>query len=219
MGYILSATTWITVANLAYLASYAVRDILHLRILTVAATLLLIPYYYLQPVPLWAPIGWNLVFTAINGYWIVRLIIERRPVHLTADEQRLRELSFPSLTAREALNLYAMGSWDDLEPGASLVQHDNAQTRFSVILFGKCDVQWRGRTIAELGQGQFTGTLERDYLADLDIAVRARTRVMCWPRVVLIAFMKDRPDVALALERSVGLELTRLLETTLSEMH
>jgi hypothetical protein len=93
---------WITVANVLYLASYSVRDILWLRILTVVAAFLLIPYYLFQPVPLTAAIWWNTVFIAINGYWIVRLIIDRRPVHFTAEETRLRQLAFPSLTPREA---------------------------------------------------------------------------------------------------------------------
>src|SRR5579872_6891701 len=132
MSDIFGATMWITVVNVLYLVSYSVRDILWLRALTVVAALLLTPYYYLQAVPLWMPIAWNAVFIAINAYWIVRLILERLPVHLTADEQRLRELAFPSLTPREALNLYKMGIWEDIEPGRSIVEHDNAQARFSV---------------------------------------------------------------------------------------
>lgn len=219
--YIFSATTWITVANVLYLASYTVHDILWLRILTVVAALFLIPYYYLQSVPLWVAILWNLVFIAINGYWIVRLMIERRPVHLTADEQRLRELSFPSLTPRETLNLYKMGVWEDVEPGTSLVEHDRAHARFSVILSGVADVVQRGEKVEELGEGQFVGEIDSraDERDDIDVLVRTRTRIMCWPRRQLQAFLKDRPDVALALERSVGFQLRRLLDTTMSKLH
>src|SRR5947209_9691671 len=126
MADIPSATVWITFANVLYLVSYSVHDILWLRVLTVAAALFLLPYYYLQPAPLWMPIAWSVVFVAINAYWIVRLGLERRPVHLTAEEQRLRELAFPSLTAREALALYKTGVWDDIAPGKSIVEHDNA---------------------------------------------------------------------------------------------
>jgi hypothetical protein len=88
----------------------------------------------LQPVPLTAAIAWNAVFIAINAYWIVRLILGRRPVHLTPDEARLRQLSFPSLTPREARDLFATGAWDEVAPEASLVEHDKRDNRFSVIL-------------------------------------------------------------------------------------
>lgn len=219
MSRILGAITWLTLANVLYLASYSVHDILLLRILTIVAALLLIPFYYVQSTPLWIAIVWNLVFIAINTYWIVRLVLERRPVHLTGDEQRLRELSFPSLTPREALNLYKTGMWEDIEPGTSLVEHDRAGARFSVILFGTADVVQHGEKVEELGEGQFVGDIDShaDERGDIDVLVRTRSRVMCWPRKRLQAFLEKRPDVALALERSVGLQLRRLLDTTMTK--
>lgn len=210
---------WITAANLLYLGSYSVRDILWLRILTAAGTILLIPYYLAQPSPLIAAIEWNAVFIAINLYWIVRLIVERRPVHLTPDEARLRLLSFPSLTPREARNLFATGMWEDCGSGDSLVQHDIKTDRFSVILRGLANVIHTGTKIAEFGEGQFVGAVDvRAEQLDIDVIVQEEVRVLCWCRSRLQAFVANRPDVALALTRSVGLEVSRLLDTTLSEL-
>jgi hypothetical protein len=210
---------WITVANVIYLASYSVRDILWLRILTVIAASLMIPYYVLQPAPLVAAVQWSIVFIVINAYWIARLMIERRPVHLTEDEARLRQLSFPSLTPHEARNLFTMGVWDDVESGASLVQYDRSNNRFSVILRGDADVVYRGAKISELGEGQFVGRIDlcADRAIDIDVLVRKIARVMCWPRARLEAFLSNRPDVALALVRSVGFETQRLLDTVLTK--
>lgn len=216
-----NSAVWLNAANVLYLLSYAVRDILWLRILTVVAAALLIPYYAMQVVPLEAAIEWNVVFIAINFYWIVRLIIERRPVHLTADEGRLRELSFPSLTAREARDLYAKGIWVDLAPKTSVIVHDRDSHRFSVILRGDSDVLYQGATISQLGEGQFVGVLDlqADGLNDLDVVTRTAMRVMCWPQDTLRAFMAKRPDVALSLERSIGFELQRILDTALAKLH
>jgi hypothetical protein len=215
----LSAIVWINVANAIYLVSYTVRDILWLRILTVVAATLLIPYYAMQPVPLQAAIAWNLVFIAINLYWIVRLIIERRPVQFTPDEARLRVLSFPSLTPREARKLFTMGVWDDLGPDASVTKRDLDTKRFSVILRGDADVIYRETKISQLGDGQFVGVIDaKANVIDIDVISRTAMRVMCWPRDELQAFMTKRPDVALALERSVGFELQHLLDTTLTEL-
>jgi hypothetical protein len=211
---------WITIANVLYLASYAVRDILWLRVLTVVAAALLIPYYAMQLAPLRVAIGWNLVFIAINCFWIVRLIVERRPVHLTPDEARLRELSFPSLTAREARDLYATGAWEDMAPLSSVTAHDRTSNRFSVILRGDSDVLYHGAAISRLGEGQFVGgiDLQADVLGDLDVVTRTAMRVMCWPRDTLRNFLAERPDVALALERSVGFELRHILDTALTKV-
>ncbi len=65
------------IANLLYLASYLMRDLIRLRVLTVVAAFCLIPYFYLQPTPLTAPICWNLFFIALNVGWIVRLVREK----------------------------------------------------------------------------------------------------------------------------------------------
>jgi hypothetical protein len=211
---------WITVANVIYLASYSVRDILWLRILTVVGAALLIPYYAMQATPLRAAIEWSAVFIAINVYWIVRLLIERRPVHLTPDEERLRQLSFPSLTAREARNLFARGGWDDVTAGTSLVGRDRERGRFSVILRGNAAVLYHGEKISELGDGQFVGGIDlfADAKGDLDVLAQTPARLMSWLREELQPFIARRPDVELALDRSVGFEVQRILGTTLTKL-
>ena len=205
---------WITLANVLYLVSYSVHDILWLRVLSVAGSILLVPYYLLQPVPQHEAIAWNFVFVAINAGWIAALIVQRRPIHFDADESRLRELSFPTLAPRDLRDLYAMGVWDDIVTGASLVVHDNAKGRFSVILRGTADVVLRGNKIDEIGEGQFVGDLDRHAEAlDLDVIVRSPTRVMCWAGGSLHRFLLHHPDVELALRRSIGFELRNLLAT------
>ena len=214
MNGLFPANAWLTCANLLYLASYVVHDILWLRVLSIIGAVFIIEYYYLQPTPLTAPIAWNIGFCAINAAWVVRLLFERRPVHLTADQERLRQIAFPSLTRREALNLYRLGAWENIRPGASLVEHDRVSGRFSVIFSGIADVRQGGMTVAELGEGQFIGEIDTrvDQRVDMDVIVRVPTRVMCWQRRVLQTFLDKRPDVALGLERSIGLQLRRLLD-------
>jgi hypothetical protein len=88
-------------SNILLLVAYSVRDILWLRWFAVAAALTNIPYFLLQDSVLWPPILWALVFTAINLYQIARLYLERRPVVLSDDEQKLYDLGFNSLRPRE----------------------------------------------------------------------------------------------------------------------
>jgi hypothetical protein len=57
---------FIHAANILLLAAYSVRDILWLRVFAVASSLAAIPYFLLQPTPLWAPFGWSVLFTGIN---------------------------------------------------------------------------------------------------------------------------------------------------------
>jgi Popeye protein conserved region len=88
-------------SNVLMLVSYSVRDILWLRWFAVAAALTNMPYFLLQREILWPPVLWAGVFTAINVYQIAPIYLERRPVVLSDDEQRLYELGFRSLRPRE----------------------------------------------------------------------------------------------------------------------
>jgi hypothetical protein len=53
------------------------RDILWLRIFTVVAAACLILYFYFLPEPLLTPVYWNILFIALNFFWIARLLHER----------------------------------------------------------------------------------------------------------------------------------------------
>ena len=86
-----------------------------LRVLTVIAAIFLITYFYTRPDPLFIAIYWNLLFTSLNIFWIARLLIERRLVHLTGNDLRLYQLVFRCLTPREMKQLLKIGRWEKAE--------------------------------------------------------------------------------------------------------
>jgi len=74
--------TLVYIANILYLLSYLVRDILHLRLLTITAAILLVSYFYSQPDPLMTVIYWNIAFVGLNALqltWILRKRSRTRP--------------------------------------------------------------------------------------------------------------------------------------------
>jgi hypothetical protein len=64
-------------ANMLYLVAYAVRDILHLRMLTIVATCCLAVYFYNQPQPMMTVVYWNVFFLLLNAVQLGRLYWER----------------------------------------------------------------------------------------------------------------------------------------------
>jgi hypothetical protein len=68
----------IYIANMLYLASYFVQDILRLRALTITAAMCLVGYFYLQPEPLMTVVWWNLFFVALNVFQISRVLTRRK---------------------------------------------------------------------------------------------------------------------------------------------
>ena len=65
-------------ANSLYLVAYAVRDMLHLRLLTIVATSFLAVYFYHQPEPMMTVVYWNVFFMALNAAQLVRIVRTRR---------------------------------------------------------------------------------------------------------------------------------------------
>ena len=64
-------------ANFLYLLSYAVRDILHLRILTIVAACCLVVYFYTRAEPLMTVVYWNLFFVALNAVQLCNILQSR----------------------------------------------------------------------------------------------------------------------------------------------
>ncbi|WP_169054081.1 cyclic nucleotide-binding domain-containing protein [Nitratireductor sp. XY-223] len=208
----------VSVANVVYLASYSVRDILWLRILTVVGATLLMPYYYLQAAPLWAPIGWNVVFMTINLFWIVRLALDRRPVPFTDEERRIYRIAFRNIREREAFRLFRMGAWSSVRPGTALLTQGETVKHLSVIVSGKVSVEMDGKEVDTLGEGRFLGGdafLHRGsaYDAPVSVTTTEQTRIIAWRFDALEALFDKDMRLEVDIEASLGLELSRFLQT------
>ncbi len=206
----------IHVANVLYLFAFMVRDILWLRILTVVAAACLIPYFYFQPEPLLTPIYWNLVFTALNIFWITRLLLERRPVKLNEEEQRLCELVFRTMTPREMVKILKLASWQNAVAGECFVERGKPMDRLIVIYSGKACVEVDGKNVTELQPGQFIGSISyvTEEMAPANIVSLEPTRYVSWPKSKLQDYMKKNPDLHTALKTTLAIDLTRWLEAT-----
>ena len=213
----------VNVANVVYLFSYSVRDILYLRILTVFGASLLLPYYYLQIEPLYAPMAWNVVFISINIYWITRLILERRPVQFSDEERRLYQLALRNLNEHGALKLFRLGAWTSEPAGTAFLTQGQPVDALQLIVSGKVSVELDGEVVDTIGEGRFLGAtsfLRRgtDFNAPVSVTALEPTRVITWPMAKLDAQFANDIDLKVAVEASLGLELSRFLGTARTQM-
>ena len=79
------------IANGLNLLSYFVRDILHLRVFTIASVTCLALYFASRPEPMMEVVYWNLFFLLLNVFQIGRVLRVRR--HL--DDERIAALALP----------------------------------------------------------------------------------------------------------------------------
>jgi CRP-like cAMP-binding protein len=204
-------------SNLLMLAAYSVRDILWLRWFAVAAALTNIPYFLLQGTVLWPPILWALVFTAINLYQIARIYLERRPVVLSPDEQKLYDLGFRSLRPREFVSLSLVGEWKNAEPGERVLTEGEPVSSLCIPITGSADVRKQGERIGALRPGDIIGTalaLTGDP-SPVEVTFTEPARYMRWSLASLRSFIDKRPDMRAMLQRLVNRDLAGKLERVL----
>jgi Cyclic nucleotide-binding domain len=205
---------FIHAANILLLAAYTVRDILWLRVLAVASSLVAIPYFFLQPTPLWAAFGWSVLFAGINLFQSWRLVIERRPVKLTPEEAEVRKLVFRDLPPKKALQVIGVGTWESASPGEQLIEHGKPLESIALIVRGKVQVTQENRLLGDLGPGEIVGSalLLSGARSDVDAVTTERTRTLRWNAATLEKFLDANPETRNQFQRHLARDLAGKVE-------
>jgi CRP-like cAMP-binding protein len=93
----------------------------------------------------------------INLDYIVRILLGRRPVRLTADEQSLYELAFDRLQPREFLRLAKLGAWSKGMRGEHIFEQGKVIERILIPISGAVSASRAGRRLAQLNPGELIG--------------------------------------------------------------
>jgi hypothetical protein len=143
--------------NLIFLGAYWVKDILWLRLLALVGSLVAIPYYLLQPDPLWTPTIWSCVFIGIHATRAWDIVRERRPVAFTGDEQLLYEKTFSALSPQQFKRLLGIGEWQDLEYGYVLHSTGDPPGTLEALVRGELEARRDGRVLGHARPGDLAG--------------------------------------------------------------
>ena len=187
----------VNLSNLIFLAAFSVRDVLYLRVLSIAAYVVIIPYYYLQQETLWPPIFWGVAFILVNAVRVVILMLERRPVVFTEEECTLYRLAFSSIDKREFLKLLNLAEWSDAAPGDKILEKGKPVDTVTIMTSGRVEALADGDFRADIRPGQLIGTAA--VLSDLgsraDAVVREPSRLVRWNVAQANEFLASRPEL------------------------
>ena len=205
-------------SNILLLVSYSVRDILWLRWFAVAAALTNIPYFLLQTSTLWPPVAWALVFTTMNLYQIARIYLERRPVVLSADEQRLYDLAFHSLRPREFVSFALIGEWRTAAAGERVLTEGTEVSSICIAIDAPVRVRHADRYVGVIEPGHLIGTalaLTGDP-SPVDATFTRTARYMRWRLQSIRGFLDRRPELRFTLQGLANRDLAAKLQRTSS---
>ncbi len=207
--------TWeFHLANALLLVSYAVKDILWLRLVMCFASIGFISAMAIaDPRPPAVAFAWQCVFFAINFSRLLQLIHERRAVPLPPDARRLASSVFAGLRPRALLRLLAVGEVVEHAAGAPIVRTGESLAHLAVVIDGRARVQLAGARSVELGQGAFIGEL--GYLTGkppaADVVAATELRVVRWPYDALRGHLEANPDTRTAMQLVLGADLASKL--------
>lgn len=201
-------------ANVVLLIAYSVRDILWLRLLALTSSMIAIPYFLLQPMPLWAPLGWTIVFAGVNLVQSSRLLLERRPVQLTSEEQQVRQLVFPQLPPRKVLEVLNIGEWTTAESGERLLKQGHPIESVSLLVRGKVHVTLGERSLGHLVAGNIVGSalLLTGAPSEVDAVVEECVHAITWDLQILQRYLAANPETRLAMQRHMAIDLASKIE-------
>ena len=201
------------IGNILYLASYSVRDILWLRILTVTAMLCMGWCYWSCGEETRQALMWQGAFLVINLIQIGILFLERRPVQLTETQKKMHDGPLRSLTPRQVQRFTAKAEWATIENDAVLLEENRQLESLILMLSGKAKVVANGRHIADLLEGQFAG--EMSFLTGgtttAKVIADGTVLVAKWPEEYVTDLIQKDQELGSALQAALGSDVVQKL--------
>lgn len=197
----------IHLGNLLIFASFAVVDILWLRLLQVIASAAFIGYFVAHD--LLAPVIWNVAFIGVNVGHSIRLIRARRPIALTSEQERLYLRTFRSISRREFLALVSRGEWRDAAAGELLVEQGEPLAQLILVTHGRVSVRVGEAEVARLGAGNFVGEMSfiTGHPPSASVCATERLRAIVWSASDLHRFLDGARELKVKLERIIGADV------------
>src|SRR5215470_14783834 len=217
---LLNPNFFIHAGNVLLLVAYTVRDILWLRLFALASSLIALPYFALQPKPLWEPLGWTILFAVINVYQSWRIFVERRPVKLTQEEEEIHKRVFRELPPRKFLQVLSIGTYTTSEIGARLLERGKRAQAISLILRGKVRVTRDERVLGELTAGDIVGSalILSGVSADVNAVATEEVRSLRWEVDPLDQFLAGNPETRIALQKYLAQDLAGKLNRAVTNL-
>ena len=198
---------------LLYFASYSMKDVLWLRVFNMVAGLMLIFFYFFQPEPVYISVAWLAVFFLLNSVHVGLLVIERRPLHFTEDEERLYTRVFRALTPREYMQLLKISRWQLAPAHETLIHKGEVNDDIMVVVNGRASVIVDGEQIAELSDGHFMGEMSfmTGEVTSATVVALEAIQFVSWSREELMKLLDKQPSLHSSLRHVLGQDVVRKL--------
>jgi hypothetical protein len=191
-------TTTVILQNVYYIGTaigFLIKEIFWLRLVLIVAGLCMIARgIILQD---YVIVFWMSLFAVINLVQVIRILLEKKEVHIDAGILDLYKKIFITMKTREFMIFWKMGEEKRLHKG-QFVCHDSVQIDGVIqIIDGTAIVKKNDKVVAQLTRGYFVA--EMQYLMDekpsADVIAETDLRIIVWKHSKLKRLKETYPDL------------------------
>ncbi|MBI89927.1 MAG: hypothetical protein CMG60_07565 [Candidatus Marinimicrobia bacterium] len=200
------------ILNIGYALTFialAIREVLWLRSTLTAAQISLFYYHFFFANNNSAAF-WTAIFIIVNGYNIIKIILERRPKIIPHEIRDLYDYIFHNLTTREFLYFWNMGNIKSVT-NDYLIRSGENQNNLLLVLSGKVFVEVNQTPIAALERGAFIA--EISFLtgepASADVKAVDELIFISWKSERLKNLEHDNPAFWMKLQHALSEDLIK----------
>jgi len=191
-------TTTVILQNLYYIGTaigFIIKEIFWLRIVLIIAGLSMIARgIILQD---YVIVFWMSLFALINLVQVIRIILEKKEVHINEEILDLYKEFFIDMSTREFMLFWKMGEERKLRKG-QYICHDNVKIDEVIqIIDGTAVVKKNDNVVAHLPRGYFVA--EMQYLMEespsADVIAETDVRIIVWKHSKLARLKETYPNL------------------------
>jgi hypothetical protein len=165
-------------ANVLYLVGFALRDVIWLRTMFIAGSIIEIIYsYYIAEQPLWVNILWCGLYLGVNSIKVVLFLVDHFTLKLNPDEEILYTRLFRRTDRMSFKKLLENAQWVDIGTNKVIVEQGEKFEKIAILHDGVAEVEVDGITVALLRNDNFIG--EMSFLSGELTSARVRTLSPC----------------------------------------
>lgn len=196
--------------------SFALKDIVALRILAIISSCGAIIYNYFHPMgsPDWLPLSWCLVFALINIWRVYQMYAEQSKVSLSDIELEMLDTSFSNFNRVEFAKLIRSGQWETADINTTLTAQNEVPNKLYFIQNGTVAVIRDSKEIARTSDGTFIGEMSfvSNGNASATTITRTQTQLITWDRLSLERLLSRNPTLSILLKHSISVDLTKKIK-------
>jgi hypothetical protein len=201
-------------AMLLFCISSWLKDVLWLRLLSIAASLTEMAYFYWAPAePIWVYLFWNGLFVVANSIHVSLLLRENKALSLSPEEYQLKAQLFAGLETALLRKVLRSGRWENVAGGHALTIQGQPVEDLMLIFRGSVAVERDGQRLAQLKDFQFIGEMSffTGEPASATVTTLSQTRLFRWSQRQLHFLLENHPKLHSQLVSLVNRDLLRKL--------